>query len=118
MLYQFETTATMKEYNRRKWWIDPDIIQEITTEAAAMGEALKKYQEAVKDRVNVDISDSAIKHKNAMYQDTGNGETVQVGFVITASTEFDNDHRGWVKQYIDLWVTIKTVSNPFEGVTA
>ena len=93
MLYQFKTTATMKEYNRRKWWIDSGIIREITTEAATMGEALQQYREAVKDKYYIDISDNAIKNKNAMYQDTTNGEAVQVGFIITASIEFDNDRR-------------------------
>lgn len=26
MKYIFETVATMKEYNNKKWWIDPDIV--------------------------------------------------------------------------------------------
>lgn len=117
MLYQFKTSATMKPYNNKKWWIDSGIIREITTEAATMGEALQQYREAVKDKYYIDISDNAIKNKNAMYQDTKSGEAVQVGFVITASTEFDNDRREWVKQYIDLWVTVCTVPNPFQGVT-
>lgn len=118
MLYQFKTSATMKPYNNKKWWIDSGIIREITTEAATMGEALKQYQKAVHDNYYIDISDNAIKTKCPMYRDTKSGEAVQVGFVLTASTNFDNDHCGWVKQYIDLWVTVQTVQNPFEEVTA
>lgn len=117
MLYQFKTSTTMKPYNNKKWWIDSGIIREITIEAATMGEALKQYQKAVHDNHYIDISDNAIKTKCPMYRDTKSGEAVQVGFVITASTEFDNDRRGWIKQYIDLWVTVCTVSNPFQGVT-
>ena len=26
--YIFKTTATMKEYNRRKWWIDGNVVTE------------------------------------------------------------------------------------------
>lgn len=118
MLYQFKTSATMKPYNNKKWWIDSGIIREITIEAATMGEALKLYQKAVHDNYYIDISDNALKTKCPMYRDTKSGEAVQVGFVLTASTDFDNDHCGWVKQYIDLWVTVQTVQNPFEEVNA
>lgn len=118
MLYQFKTTATMKPYNNKKWWIDSGIIREITTKADSLTEALRQYQEAVQEHYYITISDNALKTKAPMYHDTKSGEAVQVGYVLTASTDFDNDRRGWVKQYIDLWVTIKTVSNPFEEVTA
>lgn len=73
MLYQFKTAATMKPYNNKKWWIDSGIIREVTTEAATMGEALKKYQEAVKEQYYIDISDNAIKNKCPMYRDTNSG---------------------------------------------
>ena len=118
MLYQFKTFATMKPYNDKKWWIDSGIIREITIKAATMGEALQQYREAVKDKYYIDISDNAIKNKNAMYQDTKSGEAVQVGFVLTASTEFDDNYQRWVKRYIDLWVTVQTLTNPFQEVTA
>lgn len=116
MLYQFKTTATMKEYNRRKWWIDSGIVREITIEADTTTAAFKEYQKEVHDRFCIDISDNAIKTKSPMYRDTKTGEPVQVGFVITASTDFDNDRRGWVKQFIDLWVDVNIISNPFGGV--
>lgn len=86
----------MKPYNTKKWWIDSGIIREITIEANTIT--------------------AAIKTKSPMYRDTKTGEPVQVGFVITASTDFDNDRKGWIKQFIDLWVDVNIISNPFEGV--
>ena len=65
MLYQFKTSATMKPYNNKKWWIDSGIIREITTEAATMGEALKQYQKAVHDNYYIDIS---YVHNNYSYK--------------------------------------------------
>ena len=45
-----------------------------------------------------------------MYCDTPDGEVKQVGFVITAKTEFeDRENYKWATQYIDLWVTILTI---------
>ena len=116
MFYQFKTIATMKPYNNKKWWISSDIVGEITVQADTIAAAVKEYQKEVHDRFYIDISDNAIKTKAPMYRDTKTGEPVQVGFVITASTEFDNDRQGWVKQFIDLWVDINIISNPFEGV--
>ena len=113
MLYQFKTTATMKEYNKTNWWIDSDIVREITVDAGTLREALEKYHETVKTKYCINISNDALKTKKAMYQDQEGFGTVQVGYVITASTEFDSDYRGWVKQYIDLWVTVQTIQNPF-----
>lgn len=115
MLYQFKTTATMKEYNCQKWWIDSGIVREITIEADTIKAAIKEYQKEVHNRFYIDISDNAIKTKSPMYRDTKTGEPEQVGFVITASAEFDNDCRGWIKQFIDLWVDVNiiSISNPF-----
>lgn len=37
MKYIFKTSATMKDYNRDKWWVDPGIIREkiITADSTA-----------------------------------------------------------------------------------
>ena len=113
MLYQFKTTATMKPYNYKKWWIASDIIGEITVEADRLTAAVKKYQKEVHDRFYIDISDNAIKTKSPMYIGTKTGDSKQVGFVITAATDFDNDHSGWVKQFIDLWVEVNAISPVF-----
>ena len=116
MKYQFKTSATMKPYNNKKWWIDSDIIREITVEAENIGAALEQYREKVIERDYITITENALKNKENMYIDNTNGEPQQCGYVITASTEFDNDGRGWIKQYIDLWVTINIITSPFEEV--
>ena len=117
MKFQFTTSATMKPHNSKKWWIDSGIIRPVTIQAENINDALKQYQTIVKDRFYVDVSDNAIKHKNKMYIDTKNGETIQTGYVITGSTEFeqDNPHK-WITQYIDLWVTINILTNPFTEI--
>ena len=112
--YLFKTSATMKEYNRQKWWIDSDIIRDITISAADTETALKEYQNIVKDTYYIDISDNAIKTKNNMYIDTEAG-TIQTGYVITAKSDFeDRDNYRYTQQYIDLWVHISMIKNPFE----
>ena len=105
MRYTFDTTATMKPYNNKKWYICSDIIRRKTIEAKNLSEALKKYQDEVTNKDYITISDTALKRKSPMFVDTVEG-TQQVGYVITGSTDFDDDGRGWVKQYIDLWITI------------
>ena len=57
------------------------------------------------DKDYITISDTALKRKSPMCVDTAEGSK-QVGYVITGQADFDNNGRGWVKQYIDLWVTI------------
>lgn len=107
--YIFKTTTTMKEYNRKKWWIDSNIVPEIRICAESVNDAISKYRDIVNDKHGVEISENAIKTKSPMFVDTVNGDTKQVGYVITASTYFDDDHYRWVKQYVDLWVVILTV---------
>ena len=105
MRYTFDTTATMKPYNNKKWYICGDIVRRKTIEAKNLSEALKKYQDEVTNKDYITISDTALKRKSPMFIDTVEGAK-QVGYVITGSTDFDDDGRGWVKQYIELWVTI------------
>lgn len=106
----FKTTATMKEYNNKKWWIDSDIIKEIRISAENINESLNQYREFVNDKFYIEISRNALKTKSAMYVDTKDGEPKQVGYVITGKTEFeDSNRRAWSTQYIDLWVTVLTV---------
>ena len=107
--YLFKTTATMKEYNRRKWWIDADIIRNTTIRAETVNAALEVYREMALDRYGITISESALKHKSPMYIDTGIGSK-QVGYVITGKTDFDRgDYSGYSSQFIDLWITIQTI---------
>src|SRR5574344_1780779 len=84
----FKTNATMKEYNNKKWWIDRDIVRDIEEDCY------------------IEISNNAMKTKQAMYVDTIKG-TKQIGYVITGKCDFeDRDNYRWSSQYIDLWVKI------------
>ena len=115
MTYLFDTTATMKEYNRKKWWIDGDIIRQTTIKADNIEEALKLYKEYAYKSAFIEISNNAIKTKEPMYIDTEN-DAKQCGYVITAKADFqDSDNYKWSAQYIDLWVTIHIISSAFSG---
>ena len=108
--YIFQTTATMKPHNNKKWWIDPDIIRDMTITADNLREALKQYQAQAEEKYYVTISDNAIRTKSPMFVDTRDGETKQIGYVITGKTDFDKgDYTGYSAQYIDLWVTVLTI---------
>lgn len=108
--YLFKTTTTMKEYNNKRWWIDSNIVKDKYITAENLTEALEKYRESVKEDEYILISKTAMKNKNPMYIDTLDGETKQVGYVITAKTEFeDRENYKWSEQYIDLWVNILTI---------
>lgn len=111
MKYIFRTTATMKPYNRKNWWINSDIITEKIIVADNTQEALKIYQKEVEENHYISISKNALKNKNPMYVNTTKGEVKQIGYVITGQCDFEtNDHK-WSKQYINLWIEILTVSN-------
>ena len=107
--YLFKTTVTMKEYNRRKWWIDPDIIRNITICADTVNAALQEYREIALDRYGITISENALKNKSPMFIDTDTGAK-QVGYVITGKMDFDRgDYSGYSSQCINLWITIQTI---------
>ena len=110
--YLFKTFTTMKEYNKTKWSIDSDIIEEKYINANTPREALKKYREEVENKHYVLISDNALKHKSPMYVDSPSGDAQQVGYVITGKTYFEDDFHNWSKQYIELWVQILEIINP------
>lgn len=63
MLYQFNTSTTMKEYNSNKFWIDCDIIKTIRINADNLTDALKQYQKTVKEKTYIEITDNALKTK-------------------------------------------------------
>ena len=110
--YMFRTTATMKEYNRRQWYIDPDIIRTKYITADSLREALAEYANSVR---YITISANAMRRKSAMYVDTKEGTPRQVGYVITASAEMQRDNGTWTTQYIDLWIRVdKLESVDFE----
>ena len=109
MKFIFKTSATMKDYNRDKWWIDRGIIGEKIIIADSTVEALDKYVKSVESDDYTTITKNAIKNKRAMYIDNENGDAEQRGYVITASQYFQDDDGKMSKQYIDLWITILTV---------
>lgn len=110
MNYIFKTTATMKEYNNKKWYIDGGIVSDMRINADSVENALEIYRERVEEKHYINISKNAIKNKSEMFVDLSDGGAKQVGYVITGKTEFDKgDFSGYSTQYIDLWVTILTV---------
>ena len=111
MNYIFRTQATMKEYNHKKRYIDSDIISEKRISADSVENALEIYREQVEEEHYISISPNAIKNKSEMYVDTATGETKQVGYIITGKMEFQDDFYRWSAQYIDLWVTILTITD-------
>ena len=114
--YMFETTTTMKEDNAKKWWIDSDIIRPIIISAENLKDALQKFVQHCDDMC-IEISNNALRTKNPMYVDTKDGNTKQIGYVITGKTEFNDNYYRWVKQYVDLWVRITEVNDvEFEEV--
>lgn len=110
MNYIFKTTATMKEYNNKKWYIDGGIVSDMRINADSVENALEIYRERVKEKHFINIFKNAIKNKSEMFADLSDGSVKQVGYVITGKTEFDRgDYSGYSTQYIDLWITILTV---------
>lgn len=108
--YIFRTTTTMKEYNSKQWWIDGKIITEKTIQAESVAAALEEYKELVEYGNCISISRNAIKARRPMYVDTKGGEK-QIGFVITGRADFEAESYRYVKQYVDLWVEIITVTD-------
>ena len=113
MRYSFNTSATVKEKDRGKWWLDDDLVKTIELEASNLMEALEKYREIVNDREYVHISKNAIQKKEKMFIDRRFGErSKQIGYVITGSTCFERENGGFVNKFIDLWIEIRVISYP------
>ena len=110
--YQFRTIATMKERDAKNWYIDADIIRKKWINAETLKNALEQYREEVNEKDYVTITPSAMRKKSPMYVDTKNGESKQIGYVITAKTSFQRDNGSWIDKYIYLWVTIDEVNTP------
>ena len=107
--YMFRTTATMKEYNSRQWYITPDIIRTKYIDAENMREALDEYARNVSNKDYISISKTAIRNKNPMYIDTPEGPR-QVGYVITGKIEMQRENGSWSTQYIDLWIDVDIIT--------
>lgn len=109
--YIFKTTATMKEHNRRKWWIAGDVVTEKRINAESLKAAFDQFAEMVEEKHYITISCNALSNKSPMFIDGAAGEPVQVGYVITGKTDFQDDFGRWSGQYIDLWVEVLAVSH-------
>lgn len=108
--YILKTAATMKPYNRKKWWIDPGIVREIHITAENVRDALNQYREILEEKYYISISDNALRNKSEMYVDAKGGDSRQIGYVVTGQMEFEASNHKWSKQYIDLWVEIITTT--------
>lgn len=73
MNYIFKTTATMKEYNNKKWYIDGGIVSDMCINADSVENALEIYRERVEEKHCINISKNAIKNKSEMFVDLSNG---------------------------------------------
>ena len=113
MIYSFNTSATLKEKDREKWWLDYDLVKTIELDASNLCEALEKYQQIVNDRTDVRISKNAIQKKQKMFIEVNpGGDSKQIGYVITGYTSFERENGGFVNKFIDLWVEIRVISYP------
>ena len=87
--------------------------------AESLKAALDQFAEMVEEKHYITISSNALSNKSPMFIDGAAGEPVQVGYVITGKTDFQDDFGRWSGQYIDLWVEILSVSPvDFEGEAA
>lgn len=74
MNYIFKTTATMKEYNNKKWYIDGGIVSDMRINADSVENALEIYRERVEEKhCIIIISKNAIKNKSEMFVDLSDG---------------------------------------------
>ena len=113
MRYSFNTSTTLKEKDREKWWLEDDLVKQIELDASSLREALEKYMEIVNDGYCVHISKNAIQKKEKMFQEIKpGGPSKQIGYVITGSTYFERDNVGFINKFIDLWVEIRVISYP------
>lgn len=111
--------TTIAYSKNERFWVDRlSTVTEAHVEAKNLKEALVEYQAHAKTHY-VKVTNNALKTKQKMYQDVKDkeGKCVghqQVGFALNASTEiYDEVKMAWVKVQLELWVTIKEVSNPF-----
>lgn len=88
MKYLFDTTITMKEYNRNKWWIESDIIKQLAIESDSLNNALIEFKNKINEKYYIEISKNGLKNKQPIYIDTKEGNAKQVGYAITGKKTF------------------------------
>ena len=95
-MYIINTTATIAEHKRDKYWIESNFIKPMKIKADTLSQALVEYRNRLQDDY-INVTVSALRHKSPMY--VGDGE--QIGYVIKAHHEIDG--RDVV---LDLWAEI------------
>lgn len=93
----------------KNYYHDSRFIETVYIESTNMDTALKGFLKILEEEYYINVSDNALKNKKNMYI----GDCVQVGYVITTSTYMENGDGRQVKKYMDLWLNIKTIDNPF-----
>lgn len=113
--YLFNPFVTMKEYNRKNWWIDRDIIPHMYIMAENVKDALRIFKEKTD---TIDISENAIKNPEPMFMEDNDGNVVQTGYVITGKSDCfrDDKNNKWSTQYVDIWLEIQIVNVPEEFI--
>ena len=114
--YIFKTTCTMKPYNYKKWFIMRDFVKDIIIESESIKKALNEYRTILDDEYSISVSDNAIRHKQPIYMDDSKtGCAIQTGYMLTGKTGFESrsDNVPYTEQYIEVWVTINRIENPF-----
>ena len=95
--YIFRTTATMKEYNRCKWWIDSDIVTEKRIKAETVADALEIWREQVEEQNYISISKEPLNnwHTAKRVDDQGHKMAKKQGYFATFSVFFARFTRNW-----------------------
>ena len=95
-MYIINTTTTIADHLRDKYWIDSDYVKPMQIKADTLTKALAEYRNRLQDDyINVTIS--ALRHKSPMYA----GDGVQIGYVIKAHHDIDGHDA-----VLDLWAEI------------
>ena len=104
MKYLFETTATLKDYNRYHSWAFDPFVKDKVIEADSLDSAMETFRKRIADDF-IGISDNAMRKKSPMFDADENQE----GFVVTGSYEFFDNGGKTHKEYIDLWICISGI---------
>lgn len=89
MNYIFKTTATMKEYNNKKWYIDGGIVSDMHIDADSVENALEIYRERVEKKHCITISKMPLKTSrkcSLIYQTGAQNKSVMLSRVKQSLT--------------------------------
>lgn len=107
--YLFQTTVTSSDSNV---WISNPLDKVIYCED--LESAKKWYFTKLSGDDFIQVSNNAKKNLSPMYYDDKDGNAHECGFIVKGSTEIMLNDYKWVKKYIDLWVTVSEIINPYE----